>query len=164
MTDEKENIVPFGMGVDLRDHRFILDFLNKIDVVGSMAYLPITIHDECTVQEDYVEYLYGFISDELALLIDVVAESDPKEWKRAAESLREQLDKSPNLIRFVILIRGTEDELHELVLVWDAVLEAYAIIAYNFNNDSLVALATTEYLYPDIEGFQPEDPVVIRLS
>ncbi len=61
MVNEKENVVSFGVGVELREHKFILDFLSKIDLVGSMAYLPITIHDASTSQEDYVEYLYRFI-------------------------------------------------------------------------------------------------------
>ncbi len=164
MVNEKENVVSFGVGVELREHKFILDFLSKIDLVGSMAYLPITIHDASTSQEDYVEYLYRFIESEFAFLQETIVESNPKAWKYAAASLREQLAKSPNLIRFTILLSGEESELHELVMIWDSVLEAYTLIAYNFNNDSLVALATTEYLNPEIEGFQPTEPIVVRLS
>lgn len=164
MTSEKENIVSFGAGVDLRDHRFILDFLNKIDVEGSMAYLPITIHDDSTDQEDYVEYLYEYVLDELSFLIGEIAESDPKQWNRPAAALREQLNTSPQLIRFIVLLQGKENELHELVLVRDVSLEAYVIVAYNFNNESLVTMATEDYLHPDIEGFQVDEPFVIRMS
>jgi len=164
MVNEKENVVSFGVGVELREHKFILDFMNKIDLVGSMAYLPITVHDPSTSQEDYVEYLYRFVEGEFQYLQETIAESDPRAWKYAAASLREQLVKSPNLIRFVVLLSGEESELHELVMIWDVVLEAYVLIAYNFNNDSLIALATTEYLNPEIEGFQPVEPVVIQLK
>ncbi len=164
MLNENQNVVSFDSGIELREHKFILDFLGKVDLVGSMAYLPITIHDASTDQEDYVGYLYNFIEGEFVYLQETIAESDPKAWKYAAASLREQLEKSPNLIRFTILLTGEETELHELVMIWDSVLETYVLIAYNFNNDSLVAMATAEYLHPEIEGFQPTEPIVIKLS
>lgn len=164
MVNQKENIVSFGVGTDLREHKFILDFLGAVDLTGSMAYLPITIHDESTDQEDYVGYLYKFIEGEFRYLMDTIVESDPRAWKNAAASLREQLSKSPNLIRFTVLLTGEETELHELVMIYDTVLEAYVLIAYNFNNDSLVAMATSEYLHPELDGFEPVLPVEVRLS
>lgn len=164
MMNKEDNVVSFGVGTDLRDQKFILDFLSAVDLTGSMAYLPITIHDESTDQEDYVAYLYGFIEGEFRYLLDTITESDPRAWKNAAASLKEQLEKSPNLIRFTVLLTGEECELHELVMIYDAVLESYVLIAYNFNNDSLVAMATSEYLNPEIDGFKQELPVVVRLS
>jgi ABC-type glutathione transport system ATPase component len=50
---EKENVVSFNTALDVKYHRYILDFLSGIDMENSMAYLPVTIHDPCITQEEY---------------------------------------------------------------------------------------------------------------
>lgn len=167
---KEDNVVSFNTGLDVRSHREVLDFLAGIDVENSMAYLPMTIHDPNIDQEDYVEYLYGYVQDELDYLIAEIAASDPKLWKRAAESLREQMDKSKHLIRFVITLSSKneetgayESELHELVLVWDHHCERYVIIGYNYDHVPLVGIATHDYLFPEIEGLNEIPITEVRI-
>lgn len=165
---KEDNIVSFNTGLDVRNHRAVLDFLAQINVENSMAYLPMTIHDPNVDQDDYVEYIYGYVRDELDYLISEIAESDPKLWKRAAESLQEQMEKSKHLIRFTIALTSfnsdvgdMETEVHELVLIWDTTSEAYVMINYAYNHNSLVSIATNEFLNPFIEGL--DEPVITEI-
>lgn len=169
MSDQ--NIVAFNTCLDVHNHRYILDFLNQISVENSMAFLPVTIHDPNFTQEEYIEYLFNYVDGELNYLIQTVAESDPKLWKYAAESLKEQIKNSSNLIRFVITLTSVDEhglplqELHELVCMWDTESDSYVLINYAFNHDSLVSLATNEFLYPEIDGMLIEpQPVNIMLK
>lgn len=166
---KEDNVVSFNTGLDVRNHRLILDFLAKINVENSMAYLPMTIHDPNVEQEEYVEYLYNYVRDEVDCLIADIAETDPKLWTRAAESLKEQLEKSKHLIRFVVALTSfnsdigdVETEVHELVLIWDTISEAYVLINYAYNHNCLVSIATNEYLDPFIEGFVEQVVTEIR--
>lgn len=165
--NKEDNVVSFNTGLDVRNHREVLDFLEQIDVENSMAYLPITIHDPNIDQEDYVEYLYHYVQDEVDYLFSEIAESDPKLWKRAAESLRDQFESQQSIIRFVIAlstfnkeIGDYESDIHELVVIFDRTVERYVLIAYNFNHCSLVGIATNDYLNPEIEGMG-EIPITV---
>lgn len=153
---DSNNVVSFNTGIDIRNHREVLEFLANIDLDSSMAYLPVTIHDECVSQEEYIEYLHAYIQEELDYMISEIAESDPKLWKRAAESLRDQRTYS-TLIRFVITLTSLEEgsDVHELVLMKDPLTETYVLIQYFFNHESLVSVATNEFLDPEFEGFEP---------
>lgn len=160
---EKENVVSFNTALDVKYHHYILDFLSGIDMENSMVYLPVTIHDPCVTQEEYIEYLYNYLSAELSYLIDEVAHSDPKLWKRHHDLLKTQVDDKQGIIRFCIRLSGeTADdiEIHELVTVWDSTANCYVLIQYNFNHESLVSVATFDYLNPEIDtGF--ESPITI---
>lgn len=161
-----ENVVSFNTALDVKYHRYILDFLSSIDMENSMAYLPVTIHDPCVTQEEYVEYLFTYLSEEVNLLIDEVAHSDPKLWKRHYDLLKDQVESKHGIIRFCIRLSGeTADdiEIHELVTVWDTFANCYVLTQYNFNHESLVSVATYDYLNPEIDtGF--ESPMTIIKS
>ncbi len=160
---EQENVVSFSTALDVKHHRFILDFLTKIDLENSMAYLPITIHDPCISQEEYVVYLYNYIEAELSYLIDEIVHSDPKIWKRHYQMLQEQINDKHQLIRFCIRLSGdTPDdvEIHEVVLIWDHFSNSYVMTQYNFNHESLVSIATFDYLNPEIDT-SFESPVTL---
>lgn len=163
---EQENVVQFTTALDVKHHRFILDFLSGIDLENSMAYLPVTIHDPCISQDEYVNYLHNYIEAELTYLIDEVAHSDPRIWKHHYQLLQEQIKDKNGIIRFCLRLSGDtpdEMEIHEIVLIWDHHSSNYVLTQYNYNHESLVSVATYDYLNPEIDtGF--ESPMTIIKS
>lgn len=151
------NVVSFNSVNDVHNQRKVLDFISALDIENSMAFLPVTLHHDTFEQGEYVEYIYEYVKDEIDYLLSELVAADPKKFKSLAESLNEQLVRSKYLIRlnfklsFINSDNTTETEIHELICMWDEPSQSYVVIGYNFNHDSLISIATIDYLDPEFD-------------
>lgn len=146
---------------------FMLDFLNQIDVVASMEGLFIGVSENVQQQQQYAQWLYDNIKEELDYIAGIIVSNEPSTWNVLRDAVKKQIKDKDTFIRFRIAIRIVdtygnfrETEQHEMIIIPKD--DQYLLVGYNINQVSLPTLLTSQYI-EQMEEYE-ETPQPIKLS
>lgn len=157
MHNPLPEIININTVKDVQAQRYLLDLIQSIDLDASLEYLGVTINETDIDMEEYSNYLYNYIVDEIDSVLATIAENDPKTWIPVVNSIKEQVKEDIQPIRICIHLQYINDfgsviesVVNELVLIPKPHTQGYILITFNQNYDSIVHYATNEYLNPDL--------------
>lgn len=161
------DIIDFKLVKKVDAVTFMLDFLNQIDVVASMEGLFIGVSENVQEQQQYAQWLYDNIKEELDYIAGIIVSNEPSTWNVLRDAVKKQINNKDTFIRFRIAIRIVdtygnfrETEQHEMIIIPKD--DQYLLVGYNINQVSLPTLLTSQYI-EQMEEYE-ETPQPIKLS